>query len=77
MDRQRVRIDQHGGLGLIWCAGWLFAIGFLQLTFWKGLLAVVVWPYFLGVHFAGRAGPSKQMCVTQSLCIPMCKYVLT
>jgi hypothetical protein len=53
MDRQRIRIEQHGGLGLIWCAGWLFTIGFLQLTFWKGLLAILVWPYFLGVHFGG------------------------
>jgi hypothetical protein len=30
-------------------AGWLFTIGFLNLTFWKGVLAIVVWPYYVGV----------------------------
>ena len=28
----------------------LFTIGFLQLTFGKGLLAIVLWPYYLGVY---------------------------
>lgn len=42
MDKQRIRIDQHGGLGLAWFAGWLFTIGYLELTFWKGLLALIV-----------------------------------
>ena len=35
--------------GMLWFAGWLFTIGFAQLGFWKGLLALVIWPYFLGV----------------------------
>jgi uncharacterized membrane protein len=30
----------------------LFTIGFLHLTFWKGVLAIVLWPYYLGVHFS-------------------------
>jgi hypothetical protein len=34
--------------GMIWFAGWLFTIGYLKLTFWKGVLGLVVWPYFLG-----------------------------
>ena len=51
MDKQRIRIEQHGGLGLIWLAGWLFTIGYLDLTFWRGLLALIVWPYFIGAHF--------------------------
>jgi hypothetical protein len=42
-------IDKHGSLGVVWFAGWLFTIGFLQLTFWKGVLAIIVWPYFIGV----------------------------
>lgn len=58
MDRQRIRVEQHGGLGVIWCAGWLFTIGYMQLTFWKGLLAIAVWPYFLGVHFGPMGGAS-------------------
>ena len=55
MDRQRIRIEQHGGLGLIWCAGWLFTLGFLHLTFWKGVLAIVIWPYYIGAYFADGA----------------------
>jgi len=35
--------------GTLWFAGWLFTIGFAQLGFWKGVLALCAWPYFLGV----------------------------
>ena len=35
--------------GSIWGIGWLFTIGWLQLGFWKGVLAIVVWPYYIGV----------------------------
>ena len=44
----------HGGKhgGGLWLVGWLFTIGFLKLTFWKGVLAIIVWPYFLGMFFA-------------------------
>lgn len=38
--------------GTLWLAGWLFTIGFAQLSFWKAVLAVIVWPYFLGVLLA-------------------------
>ena len=37
--------------GTLWTIGWLFTIGYLQLTFWKGVLALIVWPYFLGIKF--------------------------
>jgi len=40
------------GGGCLWLAGWLFTIGFLHLAFWKGALALIVWPYFLGVEVA-------------------------
>ncbi len=33
-----------------WVAAWLFTIGYLHLGFWKGFFAIVVWPYFIGVH---------------------------
>lgn len=36
------------GMGLLWFGGWLFAIGFAQLSFWKAALALAIWPYFLG-----------------------------
>ena len=49
---EKIRIEQHSVGGLIWFAGWLFTIGFLNLTFWKGLLAIVVWPVYLGYAFS-------------------------
>ncbi len=53
---ERIRIDQ-GGLGFgIWMTGWLFAIGFLDLGLWQGLLALFAWPYFLGVRVAEIVG---------------------
>jgi len=33
-----------------WCAGWLFTLGFAQLVWWKAILGLVVWPYYLAVH---------------------------
>ena len=47
-----VRIEQHTGLGLVWAAGWLFTIGFLQLAFWQGVFAIIIWPYYLGAFLA-------------------------
>ena len=35
--------------GMLWFAGWLFTIGFSSLVWWKAALALVVWPYFLGI----------------------------
>lgn len=35
--------------GMAWFAGWLFTIGFAPLGFWKAVLALILWPYFLGV----------------------------
>lgn len=43
------RIEQHSSGGMIWFAGWLFTIGYLQLSFWKGAIALIVWPWFIGV----------------------------
>jgi hypothetical protein len=56
---ERIHVQNHGSLGLLWFIGWLFSIGFLKLGFWKGLLALFVWPYFLGAHLAApeRPGP--------------------
>lgn len=34
--------------GMLWFCGWLFTIGFAKLIWWKALLGLVVWPYFLG-----------------------------
>ncbi len=45
---EKIKIEQHSFTGSLWVIGWLFSIGFLHLTFWKGMLAIVVWPYYLG-----------------------------
>ena len=38
-------------IGPIWFMGWLFTIGFLHLSFWRAVLALVIWPYNLGAFF--------------------------
>lgn len=32
----------------VWLTGWLFAIGYADLSFWRGVFALVAWPYFVG-----------------------------
>ena len=54
---ERIRVEQHSFAGGLWFMGWLFAIGFLHLTFWKGVLAIVVWPYYLGVTLSSLLSP--------------------
>jgi hypothetical protein len=48
----RIRIEQHSSIGLVWAAGWLFTIGFLKLSFWQGVFAIIVWPYYIGTWVA-------------------------
>ena len=52
---ERIRIEQHSFMGTVWFGGWLFTLGFLHLMFWKGVAALVVWPYYLGVTFSHLA----------------------
>jgi hypothetical protein len=52
MATERIRIEQHSFMGSLWFGGWLFTLGYLQLTFWKGLVGLVIWPYYLGVTFS-------------------------
>jgi hypothetical protein len=48
---EKIRINQNSFTGTLWAAAWLFTIGFLHLTFWKGVLAILLWPYYLGAAF--------------------------
>jgi hypothetical protein len=48
----KVKINNSSCFGMLWFAGWLFTIGYLKLGFWLGLLGLIVWPYYLGSHFA-------------------------
>jgi hypothetical protein len=49
---QKIRVEHHTVIGGFWFACWLFTIGFLKLGFWKGVVALIVWPYFLGAAFS-------------------------
>ena len=40
-------------IGPIWFIGWLFTIGYANLEWWQIILAIVVWPYFLGRAVGG------------------------
>lgn len=50
---QKIRIEQHSATGGLWFAFWLFTIGILDLNFWRGVLAIIIWPYYLGVAMTG------------------------
>lgn len=51
---ERIKIEQHGFTGALWVIGWLFTIGFLHLRFfWSGVLAIVIWPYYIGNAIGG------------------------
>lgn len=45
-------MDKHGAssvvAGVIWFIGWLFTISYAQLVWWKIIIGIVIWPYFLG-----------------------------
>ncbi len=51
-ERRRSRMpDANAGalVGPLWFFGWLFTISFAKLVWWQALLALVIWPYYLGV----------------------------
>lgn len=45
---QKIKVEQHTFTGGMWLGAWLFTIGFLQLSFWQGVLAILIWPYYIG-----------------------------
>ncbi len=46
---EKIKIENHTFPGAIWFIGWLFTIGFVHLSFGKGVLALIIWPYYLGI----------------------------
>jgi hypothetical protein len=40
-----------GGAG--WYVGWLFTVAFSHLSLGKAVLALLIWPYYLGVALGG------------------------
>lgn len=49
---EKIKIEQHGFAGMLWFAGWLFTLGLLKLALGQGILALVLWPYYLGRTFS-------------------------
>ena len=47
----KIKVEHHAFPG-VWLLGWLFTIGFLHLGFPKAVFALVLWSYYLGVHFS-------------------------
>jgi len=50
------KVEVAGIMGTVWFIGWLFTIGFLKLSFFKGLLALIIWPYYIGEFLSKFAG---------------------
>jgi uncharacterized membrane protein len=40
--------DKASLVGPLWYIGWLFTVAFVKLAFWKAVLALVMWPWYLG-----------------------------
>lgn len=45
---EKIKVEQQGSV-FLWFSGWLFTIGFLSLPLGKAVLALVLWPYYIGV----------------------------
>ncbi|MBD3222193.1 hypothetical protein GF314_13230 [bacterium] len=54
-DEQKItgKMEVAGITGPLWAAAWLFTVGYAQLSFGKGFLALVLWPYYLGQLLRG------------------------
>ena len=39
--------------GGFWFAAWMFVIGILDLSFWQAVVAIIIWPYYLGHALTG------------------------
>ena len=49
MDAKKTTIKVDSGMGILWFIGWLFTIAFANLIWWKALLGLLIWPYYLGI----------------------------
>lgn len=56
MGDGKVVVKKGEFAGSIWFIGWLFSIGFCQLSFGKAVLAIVIWPYYLGRILSALGG---------------------
>lgn len=48
-ERGNSKAKAGAALGPVWLIGWLFTIGYCGMPFfWQGVLALLIWPYYLG-----------------------------
>jgi len=43
------KMDVGGLAAPIWLIGWLFTVGYAHLPLSRAVLALVLWPYYLGI----------------------------
>ncbi len=48
MSEKIGKLDVGGLAGPVWLIGWLFTVGYVHLTLSRAVLALVLWPYYLG-----------------------------
>jgi hypothetical protein len=48
-DNNRSVAATGGIVGPLWFGGWLFTIAFAKLIWWQAIIALFIWPYYLGV----------------------------
>jgi hypothetical protein len=46
-ETKKVKVEH--GYGGLWYVGWLFTVAVAHLPVGKALLALVIWPWYLGV----------------------------
>ena len=46
---KHVHYGNGSAVGGLWFAGWLFTLAFTQPIWWKALLGLIIWPYYLGL----------------------------
>ncbi len=48
MSKPLVTVNANAAVTLPWFTLWIFTIAFAHLSFGQAVLAIVVWPYYLG-----------------------------
>jgi hypothetical protein len=44
-----LKVENGSIAGCIWFIGWLFTLAFAGLNWWQSIIAVLLWPYYLGL----------------------------
>lgn len=47
---EKIKIKNQAFTAFSWFAAWLFTISFLDLPLLKAILAIILWPYYIGEY---------------------------